>query len=237
MVSVCMATFNGEQFIQDQLNSILKQISEEDEIVICDDYSSDRTVEIIKSYNDNRIKLFVNEDRLGIIRNFEKSLMLASKPYIFLADQDDIWESRKIDICMELLNEYDLVLSNCSIIDQNKKIVNDSYFSLRKGKVGFVNNLIKNSFLGSCMAFRRSVLLKSLPFPKSIAMHDWWIGLVASLFFKCIVFEMPLVLHRVHDNNSSTTGKPSSFSAKKKILIRVNILISLLRRNKVKIFL
>lgn len=230
MVSVCMATYNGEDYIEEQINSILCQFEENDELIICDDLSDDNTIRIIHSFNDNRIKLYTNKERLGVIRNFEKAISIASHPYIFLADQDDIWAKNKIVVCKKYLETSDLVLSDCSLIDEHNKIIEDSYFKYNNSQYGFVNNLIKNSFIGSCMAFKKNLLSKLLPFPKLIPMHDWWIGLVVSLNYKYEMCEKSLVFHRIHKANTSSTSKKSEFSTVEKINMRARMIYCLLTK-------
>src|SRR5690554_2119128 len=103
MISVCMATYNGGRYIEEQLNSILSQLGPDDEVIICDDCSTDNTVEKATAIGDSRIKIFRNEKNLGYIRNFEKSVVLANGDYIFLSDQDDIWPSGRIALMLSAM--------------------------------------------------------------------------------------------------------------------------------------
>ena len=93
MISIAMATYNGEKFLRYMLDSILSQTYQDIELIICDDNSSDSTCLILKEYekNNSRIKLYFNESNLGFIKNFEKAISLCSGDYIALSDQDDIW--------------------------------------------------------------------------------------------------------------------------------------------------
>ena len=95
--SVCIATFNGEKFIKEQLDSILCQLGVDDEIIISDDSSVDQTISIIESYKDKRIKIFVNQKFSSPIYNFENAIMKSRGDFIFLSDQDDIWQSDKVE--------------------------------------------------------------------------------------------------------------------------------------------
>jgi glycosyltransferase involved in cell wall biosynthesis len=176
-ISVCITSYNGGAYLEKQLSSIIKQISNNDEIIISDDGSTDNTIEIIKGFNDPRIKLFNNYKGNNLIDNFENALTKASGEYIFLSDQDDIWETDKIDIMLGYLQQHDLVVSDCSIIDLNDNIIQDSFFKLRNSGKGILKNIKKNSYMGCCMAFNRFVLEKALPLPKKMPMHDWWIGI------------------------------------------------------------
>jgi len=228
-ISVCMATYNGGKFIHYQLESILKQIKNNDEVVIADDSSKDRTIEIIKKFNDNRIKLFENNKFYNPIYNFEYALKHASGNIIFLADQDDIWCENKVEIISNCLIDYDLVVSDCEIIDENDNIIHDSFFKLRKSGKGFLKNFYKNSYLGCCMAFNRKILNIALPFPKNIPMHDWWIGMVSELYGKVYFFDEKLVKYRRHKTNKSPTTGQSNYSIFKKASFRISIMANLLK--------
>ena len=158
MISVCIPTFNGEKFIKQQLDSILNQSMPVDEIIISDDSSSDNTVKIIKSYNNNRIKLIENQTFKSPIFNLENALKKANGDYIFLADQDDIWYDNKVEIMMKHLKDYNLVVSNCEIIDENDAVLVHSFFKVMNSGKGVFKNLIKNTYSGNCMALNKNLL-------------------------------------------------------------------------------
>jgi glycosyltransferase involved in cell wall biosynthesis len=226
MISVCIATYNGEKYIKDQLDSILIQLDENDEIIISDDGSSDNTINLIESYSDFRIKLFKNSFK-NLILNFEFALMQTKGDYIFLSDQDDIWLPNKVEVCKKYLNSCEVVVSNCKVVNEDLKIINDSFFKLNNSKKGLVSNLVKNSYLGCCLSFRKEVLLKALPFPKSIPMHDIWLGFVAEIFFNTKFINEPLILYRRHGKNESPTGENSPYKLYKQLSFRFNILRNL----------
>ena len=136
MISVCMSTYNGEQFIFKQLDSILSQIGLNDEVIISDDGSKDNTINIIKSFNDKRIKLFFRKKTPSLVRNFENAIQKAVGEYIFLADQDDIWIKNKVSETLKYLNKYDLVISDCILINESEKVINRSYFHIIKSRNG-----------------------------------------------------------------------------------------------------
>lgn len=208
-VSVCIATYNGESFIKEQLNSILSQLSENDEIIISDDGSKDDTLHIIKAFNDFRIKVFINKNKHGVIPNFENALKHAKGDYIFLCDQDDVWEMNKVQTCISYLQENILVLHDASLIDKNGNKYCNSYFALRHSKTGYISNLYRNSYLGCCMAFRKELLKYIFPFPKRIEMHDRWIGLQAELHGKTALISLPLSRYRIHGGNVSNSTEKS----------------------------
>jgi glycosyltransferase involved in cell wall biosynthesis len=229
-ISVCIPTYNGEKYIQEQLVSILVQLSVEDEIIISDDSSTDATLEIIRSLQDSRIKLFENNTFKSPIFNLENALKHASGDVIFLADQDDIWEPEKVKITLNKLQNSDLVVSDCSLIDASGNLVDPSFYALNKTKSGYLNNLIKNGFLGCCMAFNSKIKKSVLPFPKKIAMHDIWIGLTASLVGKVDFIEDKLIRYRRHGDNFSFTSAKSKFSVTYKLSYRIYFLYHTFKR-------
>lgn len=213
MISVCMPTYNGELFINEQLDSILNQSTAVDEIIISDDSSTDGTVEIIKLYADPRIRLLENQQFASPVFNIENALKHAKGDCIFLADQDDIWEYNKVELLLKKLKSNLLVVSDGQIINQKGEIISPSIFNIFKSKRGFTKNFIKNSYMGSCMAFNKDLLKFVLPFPKGIAMHDLWIGLNAELYGDPVFIPEKLIRYRRHDQNEtpldSTTNKNS----------------------------
>ena len=213
MISVCIATHNGEKYIKEQLDSILCQLSSEDEVVISDDGSVDTTLEIIKSFNDHRIKVNTMEHkRKGmkshyyVTMNFENALKLAKGDYIFLSDQDDVWMPNKVATCLEVLKTYDMVLHNLQCVDGdmqplNRNIYNNSFrpknYLMRRGK-----------HYGCALAFKRGLLQYILPFPKRLVLHDFWIGIMGEIFGNFLYIDAPLTKYRNHEAN--TSGKTQS---------------------------
>ena len=223
-----MATYNGAKFIGPQIKSILAQLGNDDELIISDDSSTDLTLEIIKAFDDSRIKIYIGQYHNPTL-NFENALRKARGEYIFLSDQDDIWLDNKVQVVMGYLNNYDLVAHNCLFVDEKGGLIGRMLFNINYDKRGFIRNLIHNNYCGCCMAFNRKLLLRSLPFPSGI-MHDVWIGLLAELFFKPMIIDDQLILHRLHINNASSTGFRSNMSYIHRIKYRLRILIELIRR-------
>lgn len=169
MITVCIATFNGEKYIREQLNSILFQLSLQDEVIVSDDGSTDNTISIIKSFNDKRIKIIDGVYRHSPTLNFENALKEAKGDYIFLADQDDVWKDDKVKICLKWLQHYDCIISDAEVTDENLKITSPSLYQLMNIKSGRVYNILyKNGYTGCCMAFTKRVKEAALPFPKDI---------------------------------------------------------------------
>jgi glycosyltransferase involved in cell wall biosynthesis len=221
MISVCIATFNGEKFIREQLISILDQLEPTDEVIVSDDGSSDRTVQIVADLNDVRIKIRKNSEK-GIVRNFETALLNASGDVIFLADQDDIWLKGRVKKMLHALHEFDLVISNAIIYDESNQEKRSDLFSVLRPKTGFFNNLARNRYPGCCIAFRAEILNLCMPFPKNIPMHDWWITLISKIAgrkFKLI--DQPLMLYRRHGENASYTTRKSVNKFSRQIYMRI----------------
>ena len=161
-ISVCMATYNGELYIRQQIDSILKQLSTEDELIISDDGSTDNTLKIIESYEDHRIKLLRSNHR-NLICNFENALKRATGNVVFLSDQDDIWFDGKVEKYKEQLKNNLMVFSNAAMFQDSNINEFELFFKDKKKKTGLFNNLKKVKFLGATLAFQKSVLEKALP--------------------------------------------------------------------------
>lgn len=232
-ISVCLTTYNGELFLKQQLDSIINQLPINGEIIISDDGSIDQTLNLLESFSQQepRIKLFKNNFK-SVKKNFEFTLKQCTGDYIFLSDQDDIWKPDKIETTLIYFsNGYDLVLSDCFIINSDNIIVNNSFFALNNSSSGFLKNIYRNSYIGCCMAFKRNILDCVLPFPNKIPMHDVWIGLNAELFFKPIIINQKLIFYRTHNNNvtKSATGV-SSNSILSKVSFRIILLFHIIKK-------
>jgi glycosyltransferase involved in cell wall biosynthesis len=209
-ISVCMATYNGERFIHEQLASILSQLDVGDEVVMVDDASTDCTLGIVESFGDDRIRIIRQPINRGVLRTFNRALEEASGDIIFLADQDDVWRADKVlKIKSVFLNRPDLslVMSDSSIIDGRGEIIAETRFKSRKFHPGAWQNFLRNRYLGCAMAFRRSVLEYCLPFPADVPQHDMWIGIVNQLVGKSEFIDEPLMSYRRHERNISPHQK------------------------------
>lgn len=201
----------------------------QDEIIVSDDGSTDNTLAIIKSFNDDRISIHINQERIGYAGNFENALGYARGEYIFFADQDDIWVQGKIEKCLSYLQNYDFVVSDAVIVDENKNVLYNSFYKIRKPYKTIWGNLLKFGYLGCCFAFRQSIKTKALPIPQEHS-HDNWICLVAMAFFKVKVLEEKLILYRRHTTNASSGGFVSPNNTFYKIKYRVRLIYFLIQR-------
>lgn len=205
-ISVCIASYNGERYIGEQISSILSQLDKNDEIIVSDDHSSDGTVDVVNRFNDDRIKIIYNSGSRGYTSNFENALRYAKGEYIFLADQDDIWLPNKVQESLRILKEKDFLVSDAIVINARQEVIHDSFFNIVSHYRGFWKNIYKFSYLGCCMCFRREILKCALPFPRQrkLCTHDNWLFIVASFFYNVEILNMPLILYRRHGDNIST---------------------------------
>lgn len=228
MISVCIATYNGEEFIAIQLQSIIDQLESDDEIIISDDDSTDNTIKIVEAFSDDRIKIFPNKNKKGPAGNFENAISKAAGEYIFLADQDDLWLPGKIGKHLILHKDFDLIVSDALVVDESGRILFDSFFEARGSRAGLIKNLTKNSYVGCCMSFNKKIAGYALPFPDNIHMHDWWIGLVAELRGKVIFCGDKLIKYVRHANNASPTLDKSGYSFFKRMRNRLTLAFALM---------
>lgn len=219
-VSVCMATHNGARFLREQLDSILPQLGDQDELVISDDQSTDEVLKIINRYTDSRVRLLPPRKFGSPLRNFEYILRHCSHEVIFLADQDDIWNSNKVNVMRRHLESVDLVVCDCRLINAEGEPIASSFFAQNGSGPGLWKNLIHSSYMGCCMAFKRRILERALPIPAGVSLHDQWIGLIAERYFKVAFIPEVLVAHRRHHNNYSTTGQKSRNNLVEKLEMR-----------------
>jgi len=227
-----MATYNGSRFIEEQIVSILRELGPHDELVISDDVSMDDTAEKIKAFTDSRIRLLRNSERLGYCGNFERSLLEARGDYVFLSDQDDVWIIGKVARMIKTLESCDLVISDAIIVDDKLDVICESHFVSRGVRRGFWHNFIKTRYVGACMAFRREVLVKALPFPKrhTLFSHDFWLTLVGEAFFKVDLLEEGLIKYRRHGANASSGGERSKIRIGRRLKTRFYCLFHILKR-------
>jgi glycosyltransferase involved in cell wall biosynthesis len=226
-ISVCMASCDGERFIREQVDTVLRQLSASDELIIVDDASRDNTRTIIAEFNDDRIMLVKHESRQGIVPTFEHAIRSASGDILFLCDQDDIWPSDKVPRVMEVFCEHpdvSLVVTNLKVIDEGGAVVGGSRDDYRRFDARVLPNLFSNRFQGSTMAFRSSLIREVLPFPQGChLLHDAWIGMRNTIAGgRCYYLNEELLLYRRHSRNASR-----SLSVVQKLLKRARLLMAL----------
>ncbi len=220
-VDILLATYNGEKYLVEQLESILSQTYSNFRLLISDDCSTDGTRKILEEYKnrDSRIQLFFQGKNLGVIKNFEYLLKKVENNYYMLSDQDDIWKENKIEKSIEKLenSESDLVYTDLEVVDENLNVTYESYWKL-KGiykKIKKYNNfeaLYLNNFITGCTLLSKKEYIKDiLPLPNTskFVLHDYWISLVISQKGKISYIEEPLIKYRQHKNNKIGSKKQS----------------------------
>lgn len=172
-------------------------------------------MDLIKGLEDSRILIYQNKSNIGPIKSFEKAILKCNGDYIFLSDQDDVWEKDKVSTCVRYLkvDNINLVIHDAFVVDSELKVVNNSWDTYNKNHFtkNITGTLIKNPFCGAMMAFKKELKEYILPFPDKIDMHDIWIGLqcqVNGIRYKHI--NDRLIKYRRHDG--TVTGKRKSIT-------------------------
>ena len=221
-IDILMATYNGEKYIKEQIDSILNQTYQNIRLIISDDCSKDNTPEILKEYEqkDKRIKLHIQEKNLGVVKNIEFLLEQVENKYYMLSDQDDVWLTKKVEKSLETLikKDVDLVFGDLEVVDQNLKTMYPSFgdFMLLNKKINkYINsnklNYIYNCVTGCTVLAKKETIQKVLPLPKNskYLIHDHWIGLMASIYGKVAYMPEKYIKYRQHGNNQVGTEKIS----------------------------
>lgn len=204
LVSVVLATYNGERFLKTQLDSIVQQTYPQLEVIVVDDRSTDATHDILRQYAANYpyISIVVNETNLGYIQNFEKGMLLAKGDLIALSDQDDIWHPDKISILVDAIGDSDVVFGDSRLIDDNDQPLGINFSDIRQLQSfnSCLSFLIGNTVSGHNMLITKSLLQRSLPFPLHIP-HDHWLCFVATFRQPVKFVPQLLVDYRQHATN------------------------------------
>jgi glycosyltransferase involved in cell wall biosynthesis len=228
-IAVCLASYQGADFIAEQVRSILPQLHGGDRIYLSDDGSRDSTVDIAAGLSASVV--VVGTDRVGgVVANFERSLGAAhasGADYFVLCDQDDVWLPGRLDLIRSTLEKVDLAVLDGLLVNGALEPMGKTISAAVGVRSGVWRNLAKNSYIGCCMAFRRAVLDAALPFPKGIQWHDWYIGLVAEMFFTVGRSDVPTMLYRRHGANHSPTGEKSRYGLTRKMAMRLAMMRAL----------
>ena len=220
-IDILMATYNGEKYLKEQLDSILNQTYKDFRLLISDDCSKDSTIKILDEYaeKDNRIILFKQKENLGIIKNFEFLMKNVESEFFMFSDQDDIWNESKVEKSIDRIQETnsDLVYADLEVVDEKMNTLSSSYWQLK----GFEHKIYKyndfeslylNNFItGSTMIIRTKMLDKILAmiYESKYILHDYWVALVVSKLGKISYINEPLVKYRQHKNNEIGSRKKS----------------------------
>lgn len=218
MVSIAMATYNGEKYIKEQIDSILNQTIQDFELVICDDCSTDGTIRILQEYaeNDKRFHIYQNEENLGFKKNFEKAITLCQGEYIALSDQDDIWMPNHLELLKTAIKDKALACGNADLIDKDGNSMGTTFWeqeafdSIPSSNLDKAMSIIlfRSPYQGAAMMVRRKLLEFALPIPHVYTYHDSWFALFACFCGGIACVEEPILKYRRIEN--SVTGLRNS---------------------------
>jgi len=216
-ISAAMATYNGGRFLKKQLDSILSQSLKPSEIIICDDGSTDDTINIIRGYPaESNIRLLINDKNLGYIKNFEKAISLCSHPLIALSDQDDIWHKDKLRILSDEIGNNLAIFSDMTLIDDNDLPISESFENYQKiwfpenPEIRHISLLWENYLTGCSCLIKKELFEICRPFPCDLP-HDHWLALGASASGKIKHIDLKLTFYRKHSANT-IGAKKNKFS-------------------------
>lgn len=227
MITILLATYNGERYLAEQLDSILAQTEQNWRLVIQDDCSSDGSAALAKRYASiypDRIKAVQRSEPSGSAKNnFFSMLQYVDTDYWMTCDQDDIWLPDKIEVALGAMHSLEakyanapfLVHTDLTVIDENRNILATSMFSYQKlncKRDSFANLLAQNIVTGCTALMNRTLLDKINSVPEWALMHDWWFALVAAAFGKIAFVEQQTVLYRQHGENSVGAKNAGDFS-------------------------
>lgn len=204
-ISIAMTTYNGGEYLEQQLISFANQQKLPDELIICDDRSSDDTIRILEQFSKHApfdVKIFINDHNLGFVKNFEKALSQCNGDIIFLSDQDDSWFPNKISSILKHFNsnsQSSLIIHDAKIVDENLKYHGSNTLSQVLRGYGSTDVYIT----GALTAIRKDLLDYALPFPENIESHDGWIHNVAKILNKREIVRTSLGFIRRHSSNTS----------------------------------
>jgi len=226
-INILMATYNGEKYVAEQIDSIINQSYENWNLLIRDDGSNDDTVNIINYYSnfDNRIKIILDDKgNLGLIKNFEELLKYSDSEYIMFSDQDDVWLENKVQVIFSSMLKLKekhvegtplLVHSDSYIVDDNLNIISSQFIGKRGNGKGIEKILFAPCVQGSSMMINKSLKRFVLPFPKNINIHDYYISLVNELIGKRKFLESSLMYYRQHSKNEIGVNNSLLYKIKK----------------------
>ena len=223
-VSVALCTYNGERFLQEQLDSIAMQTRTPDEVVVGDDGSSDSTIDILERWKQSvpfSVRIERNERNMGFAKNFEATLSRCTGDIVFLCDQDDVWLPNRVERMTQALEQdaaVGIVICGFDLIDQDGNPMSDEVSRLYRmnypddTSVYYQEYALKHPSRGGCMmAVRRSVIDKICPLPDGWS-HDVWLFSMAPLYFEIQTLPDVLMHFRRHGNNASVLGKDTDWA-------------------------
>jgi glycosyltransferase involved in cell wall biosynthesis len=237
-VSVCMATFNGGAYVEEQVRSILEQLSPTDELIVVDDHSTDDTVQKVEAFLDPRVFVHRNERNRGHVFTFERAIRMARHSFILLADQDDRWVPGRLRLLVEALrgSKALVVSSNSDYMDAaGSRISCDMRRVTAQESRRHFRNIMRifagrSGYYGCAMAFRRNIVPVILPIPEYVEAHDLWIALASNLLGSNLHIEASTLARRIHGGNASLARR-SLYKKLRSRTIFARCIIELARRS------
>ncbi|WP_271008546.1 glycosyltransferase family 2 protein [Paucibacter sp. B51] len=206
--SVCIATYNGQSYIEEQLRSILVQLGPDDEVIVSDDRSKDATVDLVRQLGDPRVRVLPEGPNLGHVRNFERALKAATGDILFLSDQDDVWAPGKVHEVMAAFAAHprvQMVHHALATIDETGSTLDPRWNPVPEGEFRgaafLAAQCVRCRVFGCAVALRRPLLDVLLPFPPSVYAHDHWFTIAAAAGDGLYQLDKPLVRYRQHRHN------------------------------------
>ncbi|MEH3113316.1 glycosyltransferase [Pedobacter terrae] len=204
LISIALCTYNGANFLPQQLDSILNQTYKNIELVIVDDCSKDGTKAILTQYAERyeSIKLHFNDQNIGFNANFQKAIAICSGDFIAISDQDDIWLENKLKLLHQNIGDNWLIFSNSEWIDEKENPIGRQTLNpdFKLGNRDYRSALFYNSVTGHTTLFSKTLLPYIFPIPET-GYYDWWIGFVALYHHKITCLNEYLTLHRIHSSS------------------------------------
>jgi len=237
-----MATYDGAQYLAEQLDSIVAQLGPDDELVIVDDGSSDGTLAMLEAIDDPRLVIGRTERNLGYVGAFERALSGARGDYLVLSDQDDVWPAGRLRSLVDALADAELAVGNVVDLERRRPLpspVRRRPWLLRSATSRQrARNILRVwagvvPYFGSAMALRRSALDRVLPFPDFLTeSHDLWIALVGNVDGSIRHLDDVVVLRRLHETNASASRPRSVGLVLRARLMLVRLTLEALRRSR-----
>lgn len=212
-ISIAMATYNGEKYLLEQIESILNQTVQPSEIIIVDDCSTDNTWQILQSYakNNSTIKIYQHKTNLGTCQTFNKAILSTTGDLIALSDQDDVWLPNKLERLTANIGDNLLIHSDAYIVDESINIVLTTFKKGVMSQQSFTDYLFANNVTGCTCMFSRILLDVAFPIPVEFYIHDHYLALAASYFGSIKYINEPLIKYRQHGNNQIGRNHQVSF--------------------------
>ncbi len=228
-IDILLATYNGEAFLEEQLDSIAAQTHGDWQLIARDDGSSDRTVAILDAFrarhSDKVVVLRDGDGNLGLVQNFSRLMEVSDAPYAAFCDQDDVWMPEKLELSLAKMRELErehgaetplLVFTDLTVVDEALKVIHPSFWDaagLKPAWSRILNRILTQNVATGCTILSNPPLLRlATPLPRDAVVHDWWLTLAASAFGAIAFVQVPSVLYRQHSRNVMG-GRPPRLTA------------------------